>query len=64
MDLHDQVKQHAKEMGMEDVLDSLIEEQKPERYETKSTTAELRYRKKRDRKKKLSKLSKRRNVNK
>jgi len=60
MPIHDEVRRHAKEMGCEALLDSLID--KPEKpKEPKATTAEVKHRQKRKKKSQMVKASKRRN---
>ena len=58
--IHDEIRQHAKEMGCEGLLDSLID--KPEKpKEPKATITEVKHRQKRKKKNKMVKVSKRKN---
>ena len=61
MSIDEQIRRHAKEMGQEGLLDSLLERQKPSEPEDKPTNAEIKYRQKRKKKKKMTEASKRRN---
>lgn len=56
-----QMKQHAKEMGCEDLLDDLIENQKPREPRDRPTKAEVKHRKERKKRNKVVKASRRRN---
>ena len=57
----DEIKQHAKEMGCEDLLDDLIENQKSREPKERPTKAEVKHRKERKKKNKVTKASRRRN---
>ena len=61
MPIHDEVRQHAKEMGCEDLLDSLHRNEEPRKLIEKPTKAEVKHRQKRKKKKKMIKASKRKN---
>ena len=61
IDDYDQIRKHAKEMGLENQLDDLIKNQKPREPIERPTKAEIKHRQKRKRKKKIVKASKRKN---
>ncbi len=61
MSIDEQIRRHAKEMGQEGLLDSLIEGQGPKKPKERPTKAEVKHRQRRKRKNKMVKVSKRRN---
>ncbi len=61
MSIDEQIRRHGKEMGQEDLLNSLIEGQGPKEPKERPTKAEVKHRQRRKKKKKMTEASKRRN---
>lgn len=57
----DQIRRHAKEMGQEDLLDSLHRQTEPRQKLERPTKAEIEHRQRRKKKKRIVKASKRKN---